>query len=137
MEDMIGIVIFIIIALFAVIKSVLQKSAAQQRQQSGGKPGEWEAPTDDVRKFLQQVAGVPQKQAHQAQRRQAHAKAKPAKKASPRRAAVGHTAEAVAASRKSGFRFDPRTLRSEKNLRTAIVIREIIDRPLALRPKGR
>ena len=127
-------VMFIVIGLFAVIKAVLQKNAEQQRQQGGGKPGQWEAPTDDVRKFLQQVAGVPQKQP-----RQAHAKAKPAKKATPKRSTLeaSPTVEHSSAKSKPAFHFNPKTLRSEKNLRTAIVIREIIDKPLALRPRGR
>ena len=133
----------IVYVLFLAGKTVLQKLAqGQPAEQKGEK---WQAPEEQVRDFLQQLTGEAVRPAQPAQpqrkRRQRKQKppepqaAKPVPAPERTRVATDKRGAAPVRKREPKFQFDVKMLRNPNRLRQAVVIREILDPPLAMRPR--
>ena len=134
------IVILIIVGIGKLIKAAMQGSGSGQQSPTSrqGLP----AGEDRVRKFLEQVTGVPlEPQPQPKPRRQRRAKPKPKEELAPEPVAQHHLATNIQAARttkpRGAHRFDADKLRDPKGLRDAIVLREVLGKPLALRRRTR
>ena len=136
------IVILIIVGIGKLIKAAMQGSGSGQQSPTSrqGLP----AGEDRVRKFLEQVTGVPlepQPQPKPRRQRRAKPKPKPKEELAPEPVGQHHLATNIQAipptKPRDAYRFDADKLRSPKGLRDVVVLREILDKPLALRRRAR
>ena len=132
------IVILVIIGVGKLIRAAARALGSGQ-QSPTPRPGS-PAREDQVRKFLEQVTGVslePQPQPKPRRQRRAKPKEEPAPEpVAPLRPALN--VQAVRPTKPRGvYRFNADRLRDPKGLRDAVVLREILGRPLALRKPTR
>ena len=142
-DFIIFIVIMVIVGVVRLIKAAVGKAGKLQPKSAPGRPQP--NAEDRMRKFLEQVVGAPVPPAAKPRRRRPAkrpAEPKPPEKPTPapapRVAASTPAAPLIpAAERKPPYRFDPSRLKGAESLRHAVVLREILGKPLALRRPGR
>jgi len=134
------IVILIIIGIGKLIGAAMRAMGSGQ-QSAKPRPGS-PAGEDQVRKFLEQVTGVSlEPQPQPKPRRQRRTKPKPQEEPAPEPVVQPRPALHTLATRptrpRGAFRFNADRLRDPQDLRDAIVLREVLGKPLALRRRTR
>ena len=130
--------VFAVIIVIQVIRALMQKAAqAQQAQRQPQRKG-WAAPRGEVRRFLEELTGqpvaAPQAPKREPRRRRAKKPApQPEERVQTRQRIVEEPEIILLPATDAKYQFDVQKLRNPESLRDAIVVREILDRPLALR----
>jgi len=150
MEDFIAFIfLLVLVAVINIIKLVVTKARqnqpaarGQQAQRPPGPPSPPGQPVpppprrqidagEQIRQFVEQVTGVPQEPPRRKPKRKR--KPKPAPERKPEPVVAARVAKPQPAKRKQ---FDLGWLQDRDSLQTAVIMREVLGKPLALR-KGR
>ncbi len=143
-NDPVVFLIFVVIVLIVnAFRFLAQKlSSTQERPEPATTEGEWTAPEDQVRRFLQELRGG--EAARPAEQAASRRKARRRKKKKPKADAGESTTHRlvqdvkpeVRIERVSWYKFNPGKLRKPAALRDAIVVREILGPPAAYKYLG-